>query len=150
MKPRNHFTKHQKSTVKFTKKSKTQQSMMADCDINNIMKKFEQTGILPDMIKSNPQYGDFSDVMSYQEAMSLVVHANDQFASLSAKVRDRFNNDPKRFLAFCEDSNNREEMKILGLLKADQITQTTSADTSAEESPAKGQNLKHSGTQDAS
>lgn len=91
------------------------QSSKEECDINNIMKKFERTGQLPDMIKTNPKYGDFSEPLSYQEAQNIVIHANEQFAALSAKVRERFSNNPQKFLEFCHDPENAQEMVKLGL-----------------------------------
>lgn len=37
--------------------------------------------------------------------------------TLPAKVRDRFSNDPGKFLAFVDDPKSREEMYELGLAK---------------------------------
>lgn len=95
--------------------SKTQQACKDECDINKIMKKFEHTGKLPDMIKSNAQYGDFSNVPTYQEACDVVFKAQEQFMSLSAQSRKRFHNDPAEMLDFCSKEENREEMYKLGL-----------------------------------
>lgn len=97
--------------------SLTKQYFKEECDINNILKKFNATGQLPDMIKQNPVYGDFSDVASFQEALSIVNHAYEQFEALPSTLRDRFANDPEKFLAFCEDGNNLEELVKLGLAK---------------------------------
>jgi len=97
--------------------SRTKQSFKSECDINNIMRKFEKTGILPDLIKQNPRYGDFSEVPDYLAALNTVQKAHEQFESLSAKVRERFANSPERFLAFVTDKSNAAEMRSLGLLK---------------------------------
>jgi len=97
--------------------SRTKQSHRDECDINVIMKKFESTGQLPDMIKEMPQYGDFADAPDYLEALNTVQHAQNQFAALSATVRDRFANSPENFLAFASDPRNLKEMEKLGLLK---------------------------------
>jgi len=86
-----------------------------ECDINNILNRFEKTGILPDLIKQNPQYGDFSELPDYQQAIELVQKAQEQFTSLSAKIRDRFENDPAKFLEFATDPKNIDEMVTLGL-----------------------------------
>lgn len=95
--------------------TRTQQQFKAECDINNIMAKYKKTGVLPSLIKADPRYGDFSDVLDYQESLNIVMHANDQFAALSAKVRRRFDNDPAKFLEFTADPKNAEEMIDLGL-----------------------------------
>lgn len=95
--------------------SDTKQSHRDECDINMIMKRFENTGILPDLIKKDPVYGDFSDPIDYQEAQNVVAFANEQFASLSSKIRKRFGNDPEEFLEFATNPSNAEEMVSLGL-----------------------------------
>lgn len=95
--------------------SLTRQSEAEDCDINNIVKKYQSTGLLPDMIKENPQYGDFSSVADFQQSMDIIAFANAQFNALDAHVRDRFANDPAKFLAFCEKTENAEELIKMGL-----------------------------------
>jgi len=98
-------------------KSLTRQSEKAESDINNILKRYEKTGLLPEMIKDNPVYGDFCDVPSYMDAVEIVSKAQEQFDNLDAQVRARFWNDPAKFLEFCTNDANREEMGRLGLLK---------------------------------
>ena len=41
-----------------------------------------------------PQFGDYSDMPSYQEAQNVIVAANNAFGHLSSKIRERFGNDP--------------------------------------------------------
>lgn len=97
-------------------KGLTKQSDARDCDINLLFKRFERTGQLPDVIARNGSYGDFSEVPDYQEACNIVMRANDQFNMLDAHVRNRFDNDPAKFLAFATDPQNMEEMSKMGLL----------------------------------
>lgn len=87
----------------------TKQSEKEACDINNIMARYQQTGVLPDMIRQDPQYGDFSDIGSFMEAQNIVAHANAQFAALDAHVRARFNNNPAEMLKFVEQAANDPE-----------------------------------------
>ncbi|QXP08458.1 MAG: internal scaffolding protein [Arizlama microvirus] len=98
-------------------KGVTKQSDLKDCDINTIFKRYERTGQLPDMIQKNGSYGDFSAVPDYQEACNIVNHAKIQFESLDVAVRNRFDNDPAKFLAFATDNKNYDEMEKMGLLK---------------------------------
>lgn len=107
--------KRKSVSVKFTKPSRTRQEFAADCDINNIMQKYRDNGTLPQLIKQNPQYGDFASVPDYQEALNTVALANEQFEALPAHVRDRFRNSPEAFLAFAADKKNHQEMVDLGL-----------------------------------
>lgn len=96
-------------------KSHTKQEFKEECDINNILKRYENDGLLPDMIKVDPQYGDFSNVASYQEACNITIKAQEQFLALSAKVRAKFNHDPAEMLAFVANPKNKEELVELGL-----------------------------------
>ncbi|QXP08324.1 MAG: internal scaffolding protein [Arizlama microvirus] len=103
--------------------SLTKQSDAAGCDINNILAKFEKTGVLPDLIKADGRYGDFANVPDYQEAVQAVSLAQEQFGALSAQVRERFGNDPANMLEFCSNPANAKEMVKLGLAVAKPISQ---------------------------
>ncbi|WNK13608.1 MAG: internal scaffolding protein [Microvirus sp.] len=93
----------------------TQQQYKDECDINNILKRYEKTHLLPDFIKENPQYGDFSEVPTYQEALDIIHVADTQFGLLDAKTRDRFSNNPAKFLEFVHNPDNIKEMVSMGL-----------------------------------
>lgn len=105
---------------------RTVQSFKDDCDINKIMEKYATTGALPDLIKQNPQYGDFASAPDYQTALNLVNHAHEQFENLEAHIRERFNNDPSKFLAFCADPNSFDEMVKMGLAIAQEAPESKS------------------------
>jgi phage internal scaffolding protein len=104
------------STFVFSKPSLTKQSFRDECDINNILRKFNVTGQLPSG-SVQPQYGDFSGITDYQSALNAVMAAQDSFLELPAKVRAKFGNDPAVFLDFVSDEANKDEMKALGLLR---------------------------------
>lgn len=93
----------------------TKQAHRDECDINFILKGYEKTGRLPDLIAREPRYGDFSSSGSFQEALNTVLEAEEQFANLNASVRKRFDNDPAKFLAFAENGSNAKEMIEMGL-----------------------------------
>lgn len=97
--------------------SLTKQADKEAADINNIVRRYEKTGELPNMISRDPIWGDFSDVPTFQEAFVVVAKAEEQFAALDAPIRNRFGNDPAEFLRFATDPSNLEEMRTLGLLK---------------------------------
>ncbi len=95
--------------------SLAQQHHKEECDINTIMERFGQTGMLP-VTALEPSYGDFSGVMDYHTAMNAIMAAEDQFDALPAKMRARFDNDPAKLIDFLEDEGNRKEAIELGLL----------------------------------
>ncbi len=118
----------------FTRPSRTQQSFRDECDINNILRKFNVTGQLP-VGSVQPQYGDFSGITDYQSALNAVMAAQDSFLQLPAKVRARFDNDPALFVEFASDEANKDEMKAMGLLSQE----TAQAVVSSPSEPVQGE-----------
>lgn len=94
--------------------SLTKQSSKDDCDINNILAKYQRTGLLEFVNERQPQYADFSG-FDFHGSMQVVAKANEMFSDLPATVRKRFNNEPSEFLAFVDDPNNFDEAVKLGL-----------------------------------
>lgn len=92
----------------------TKREMAADADINNIMKKYESTGVLP-IANKKPIFGDFASIGTYQESLELVNYAQQQFDSMPAQLRARFQNDPGKFIEFAQNPANQEELYNLGL-----------------------------------
>lgn len=94
--------------------SRTVQAGAEESDINYIVKQYGLTGKVPQNLRT-PSYGDFDYVGDYQSALEAVRAADEAFLKLDARVRLRFDNDPQKFLEFCADSGNLEEMRSLGL-----------------------------------
>lgn len=86
-----------------------------EVDINTIVRRFGLTGELPQGLRA-PSYGDFTGIGDYQSALNAVLAAEATFNQVPAEVRARFANDPQRFLAFCSDPANADELEKLGLL----------------------------------
>jgi len=114
------------STFVFSKPSLAKQSFRDECDINNILRKFNVTGELS-IGSVQPQYGDFSGITDYQSALNAVMAAQDSFLQLPAKVRARFDNDPALFVDFASDEANKDEMKALGLLREETVQAVVSS-----------------------
>nr|QJB20403.1 MAG: internal scaffolding protein [Microvirus sp.] len=96
--------------------SLTQQNMLVECDINNIMKKYAITGEITHVNSITGQFGDFSDIRDYQTSLNIVIAADEAFMALPAYLRERFENDPAKFLDFVHDDKNRDEAIELGLI----------------------------------
>ncbi len=96
-------------------KSVVQHHHQKDCDINTIMKKYTQTGLLPASAKT-PQYLDLSKSITYQESLNLVITARNQFDALPAELRSFFDNDPAELLLWAEGKTQNEINEKLGLL----------------------------------
>lgn len=93
----------------------TQQHYKDEVDINTIVKNFGLTGELPQNIRM-PVYGDFSQVVDYHTAHNAMRHAEEAFMALPAKVRERFQHNPQKFVEFCSDDANAAEARALGLV----------------------------------
>lgn len=91
------------------------QQFKDEVDVNNIMKKYRVTGVLPVTGKTG-RYLDVSDLPNYQESLEIVMKAEDSFNSLSAEVRKRFDNDPQLLFDFLKDPKNKDEAIKLGLI----------------------------------
>lgn len=95
--------------------SKAVQSQKEESDINTIVRRFGLTGQLPSNVRM-PQYGDFTGITTYQDALNAVLEAQASFQALPAHIRERFGHDPEKFVEFCFDENNRAEAEKLGLV----------------------------------
>lgn len=98
--------------------SMTKQEFRDECDINQIMARYEKTGQLPSVNYRQPMYGDVSSLASFHDAMNTVVQAEQMFMALPAELRDRFGNDPAQMLKFLDDPENKDEAIRLGIVNA--------------------------------
>lgn len=104
-----------------TEPTLTQQQFKEQCDINNIIKNYTQTGELP-LSKKVGQFLDVSNVQDYHSALTTVFEAQKAFDNLPSNIRSRFENDPNQLIAFIEDDANHEEALSLGLLSSTAIS----------------------------
>jgi phage internal scaffolding protein len=102
--------------ITFDEPSMAQQHFKDECDVNNILRKYESTGLVTHVANGTSSYGDFSSVLEFQQAQNILIEAQDAFEALPASLRKRFDNDPAVMLEFIENPDNREEAEKLGLL----------------------------------
>lgn len=101
--------------VEFSGSGRTKQSFKDECDINRIMSRYAATGVLDFIEKREARFADVSET-DFLTAMQTVAEATTAFNSLPSALRERFENEPARLLAFLEDSRNLEEAIELGLV----------------------------------
>lgn len=102
----------EKPGIKFDQPSQTLQSFKNDADINCIIARYENTGVLVDPtvpVSRTPQFGDYSEMPSYQEAQNVIVAANNAFYSLASNIRERFGNDPAAYFEFVQSLEKGSE-----------------------------------------
>lgn len=101
--------------------SLTQQHFKKETDIVEIIKKHDRTGIIEHVARGVAQYGDYSEVNEYREALDMVNNATASFMELPAEIRKMFDNDPGAFFEFATDPKNESKMQDLGLAERPDI-----------------------------
>ena len=93
----------------------TEQSHKAECDVNSIMAKFRQNGLVDHVLDVAGQYGDYSGAVDFHTALNQVREATDMFMTLPSDLRKEFDNDPGAFLEWTE-SATEDDLREKGLL----------------------------------
>lgn len=103
--------------------SRTKQSFQDECDINNILRQVQKSGMTDHTNRSAPSFEDLTmSPDSYHEAVTQVLAAQEAFAALPSAVRGAFQNEPGELIAYLAGNPSREDMKkhgLGGLLKPD-------------------------------
>lgn len=111
----------------------TDDTFKNECDINYIMKKYQQTGVLPHTADKMAQYLDVSDVPSLEQAYEQIQQAQELFMELPSALRKRLNNDPRNLVDYISDPENKQELIKLGVLNqidnANDLTNAKKNDT---------------------
>lgn len=91
--------------VSFPAETLTEQSHKHACDVNNIMARYTATGVMEHVRNFEPVYADMTEG-DYHDAMNAVASAKSMFEDLPSTMRRHFGDDPARFLAFCQESED--------------------------------------------
>ena len=91
----------------------TQQHQAEETDINFIVKRYSQTGLLP-QTSLEPLYGDF-ETLDFHTAQNRIRAAQEAFMGIPAEIRERFENDPGKFIDFASNPENTDELVRLKL-----------------------------------
>lgn len=98
--------------------TKTDQTQKEQCDINNIMKRYNkkiQNVDSPILEKYAGSFFDSSQKPTYQTALNTLIEARNTFENLPSHLRKKFGNDPANMISYLQDSSNNEEAQKLGL-----------------------------------
>lgn len=105
--------------IVFEEPSLTDQSQYKDTDINNIVRRYQMTGLL-DSPGSVPfetlKYGDATLLPDYQTALDLVNSVQEEFSVLPSEVREKFGHDPMQLLDALQDPTKKEMLQDIGLI----------------------------------
>jgi phage internal scaffolding protein len=135
---RSAYTARERKGFETVGESLTQQHLKDETDIRNIINRYDRTGLISHVARGVAQYGDYSEINEYREALDLVNNANEAFMQIPAEIREKFNNDAGDFFEFATDPNNIEEMREMGLAEPAQVDADVPSPSAspAEEAPA--------------
>jgi len=98
--------------------SKTRVELQDQCDINLIIKKYQETGEITHIDnRKKGVYADLSQVKDFQGMLDTVMFAEEAFMGMPSSTRERFGNDPASLINFLSDPRNMEEAQRLGLVE---------------------------------
>jgi len=105
----------------------TRQEFADECDVNNIIHDYKQTGMIEHVNHRASQgiYIDLPDVHDYQEALFMAQRADAAFAALPSKIRQQWDNDPRKLLAALNDPAQRGDLEEMGILNKRPETTTS-------------------------
>lgn len=102
---------------RFDGPTKTQQQFKDQCDVNNIIRKYNQTNEITHLARTRGVYADISTIGDYADSLTKVMSAQEAFLTLPATVRRDFSNDPGQLLSFMKDPANFEKCVEYGLFE---------------------------------
>lgn len=95
----------------------TKQDQKSAADINKIMARFAQTGVVSHVNQRTPSYGDFSMASDLNSMLVRVSEAEDEFMTLPSAVRKAADNDPVVFLQMLATEEGEAVLIDAGLAK---------------------------------
>lgn len=103
-----------KIAISFAQVGRTKQSHADESNINFIMAKYLKTGILNHANAHKGVY-DYASENDFQTSINIVLEAQSMFDALPSAIRNRFDNEPARFLKFVQNEKNEDEIIKMGL-----------------------------------
>lgn len=110
------------------------QSMRDECDVNNIVAKYESTGVLTHLNATQASWADVSEVGGYREALEKVDAVKEAFYQLPSELRAQFENDPAQYLDFMGTVTD-EQLKELGSKEYGNKSGSVTPDKEPEKAP---------------
>lgn len=109
-------------------KSLTKQKFKNDTDIKTMLKRARK-GIQPNFAHGKPTYGGYAGKIEYQDALTKVNRAQEDFNALPSETRNYFHNNPGELIDYLSNLNSKDkvekalELKLLTREGHDEILQ---------------------------
>lgn len=102
----------------------TKQSFAGACDVNEVMRRWEVTGVLDHVNTAQAIYLDCAGPDGLQDMFSRVADAEAKFMELPSEVRALVDNDASRFVEYLTNPENLEECRRVGILPKEEERDT--------------------------
>lgn len=110
--------RYEKPGETFELPSRTLQEPKDSCNINLIMQRYQETGLLTHLSTKEPIYDDVSCVGDYQSCLAVVERAQEAFAQLPSELRKNLDNNPANLVSYISNPANFDACVKFGLLNA--------------------------------
>lgn len=107
-----HFRLYGEPKEKVFDDGRTKQAFKDETDINRILAKYQQTGVMSHLSKFEASYDNFAD-FDFLEMKVKLVEADGIFNALPSEVRREFDQDTAKFFNFVNNPENRDRLKEL-------------------------------------
>lgn len=102
--------------------SRVQQHLGDEYDINTICRRFGLSPVNAPAVPGTGVYGDFSGITDFESAVEAVQRAQRSFNALPAEVRDKYKNDPGRFLRETAELDDEELDAVIPVPEPERVT----------------------------
>lgn len=123
-------------TVSFDAPDRAKQAFADECDINNIVRRFEETGLVEHVNGRPPRYEDLVNVTNYYDAMLEIRAAEEAFMDLPARIREQYDNDPGKLIEALHDPAEHDRLVELGVFEPEALPEVDSQNRSPAEPSA--------------
>lgn len=118
--------------------SMTDAQYTEDTDVNDIMRRYQKTGLITHVSQKQGIYADVSEVPDLLQANEISRQTMEHFMRLPSDVRLKFNNNPEEMVTFLRNPQNIEEARTLGLIKPKTVVQKNDNPNDDKNSNTKG------------
>ena len=101
----------------YLKEVRVEQHHSDDTLVQNILRKYDSTGVFYHVNKARASYQDNTPFNEYADMYNKIKAADANFMELPSEIRAKFNNDTGAFLEFVNDDANIDEMYDIGLIQ---------------------------------
>lgn len=96
----------------------TEQAHKKACDTTNIVRRYLKTGVVDHYNSRTPIDGMVDPGIDFKQAMDIVARGKSAFESQPAQLRAQFDHDPQKFVDFCLNPANADQLVAMGLANA--------------------------------